>query len=72
MLIIIIDLFKNKKSPREGPICSRLRGENEHFYAKFEPETDASQILSRYRRSNADEDQCFQPYGNAVIIIESI
>ena len=39
--------MKAQKCPNEGPICSRFRGENEQIAAKFEPETDASQILSR-------------------------
>lgn len=38
---------KTQKYPNEGPICSRFRGENKQRTAKFEPETDASQILSR-------------------------
>ena len=39
--------MKAQKYPSEEPICSRFRGENEQITAKFEPETDASQILSR-------------------------
>ena len=40
-------MLMNKKSPSERPICSRFRGENERLVVKFEPETVASQILSR-------------------------
>ena len=38
---------ETQKYPNEGPICSRFRGESEQLSAKLEPETDASQILSR-------------------------
>ena len=49
-------IYKPQKCLRGRPICSRFRWENEQLFcdAKFEPETDALQILSREAYSIED------------------
>ena len=49
-----------RNSLRGRPICSRFREENEQFYAaKFESESDASQILSREAYSLEDYSEAY-------------